>query len=188
MGYLPPEMAVKKCGAMGIAIPGGKFTLVDAEGLSIKEADTAGELVYEGPNVTLGYAECGEDLKLGDERRGILYTGDMAQLDKDGYYYIVGRKKRFLKIYGNRVNLDEIDRMIKSQYQDIDVASTGIDDHMCIFITDEKQAEDVKKFVVAKTKLNPAAYKVIAIDNIPHNDAGKILYAELKKYYQIEKS
>ena len=188
MGYLPPEMAVKKCGAMGIAIPGGKFTLIDAEGLSIKEADTAGELVYEGPNVTLGYAECGEDLKLGDERRGILYTGDMAQLDKDGYYYIVGRKKRFLKIYGNRVNLDEIDRMIKSQYQDIDVASTGIDDHMCIFITDEKQAEDVKKFVVAKTKMNTAAYKVIAIDNIPHNDAGKILYAELKKYYQIEKS
>lgn len=182
MGYLPSDMAVNKCGSMGIAIPGGKFTLIDAEGLPIKETDTVGELVYEGPNVTLGYAECGEDLKLGDERKGILYTGDMAQLDKDGYYYIVGRKKRFLKIYGNRINLDEIDRMIKSQYPDIDAASTGIDDHMCIFITDEKKVEDVKKFVVTKTKLNPAAYKVFAIDKIPHNDAGKILYAELKKY------
>lgn len=183
MGYLPPEMAVKKCGAMGIAIPGGKFALIDAEGMSIQEADTVGELVYEGSNVTLGYAECGKDLKLGDERKGILYTGDMAQFDKDGYYYIVGRKKRFLKIYGNRVNLDEIDRMIKSQYQDIDVASTGIDDHMYIFITDEKWADDIKKFVVSKTKLNPAAFKVVVIDKIPRNDAGKILYKQLSEYY-----
>ena len=51
--------------------------------------------MYEGPNVTLGYAECGEDLVKGDERNGILQTGDMAQFESDGYYYIVCRKKRF---------------------------------------------------------------------------------------------
>ncbi len=51
----------------------------------------------------MGYAECGADLAKGDERHGILATGDMAQFDEDGYYYIVGRKKRFLKIYGNRI-------------------------------------------------------------------------------------
>ena len=184
MGYLPADKALEKCGSMGIAIPGGKFYLVDTNGDYINKANIAGELVYEGENVTLGYAECVEDLVKGDERGGILKTGDMAQFDEDGYYYIVGRKKRFLKIYGNRVNLDEIDMIIKSQYKNLDVASTGVDDHMYIFITDVGETECVKKLVVSKTKLNPAAFKVIVIDAIPKSDSGKILYQQLSKYYE----
>lgn len=183
MGYLPPEKAVEKKGSMGVAIPGGKFHLIDVDGKDIKDPFITGELVYEGKNVTLGYAECGEDLIKGDERNGILETGDMAQFDEDGYYYIVGRKKRFLKIYGNRVNLDEIDRMVKSEF-DIEMASSGVDDHMYIFVTDSSFSESVREFVINKTRLNPAAFKVIVIDDIPKNDAGKTLYKELSKYYQ----
>ena len=184
MGYLPAEKAVEKCGSMGIAIPGGQFKLIDVDGNEIIEALTTGELVYKGDNVTLGYAECGEDLIKGDERGGILQTGDMAQFDQDGYFYIVGRKKRFLKIYGNRVNLDEIDRLIKGKFDGIDCASAGVDDHMYIFVTDETLTEKVREFVVYKTKLNPAAFKTVVIDEIPKNDAGKTLYKELTKYYQ----
>lgn len=182
MGYLPPDKAVEKRGSMGIPIPGGLFHLIGADGQEIKEPLTTGELVYEGKNVTLGYAECGDDLIRGDERHGRLETGDMAQFDKDGFYYIVGRKKRFLKIYGNRVNLDEVDRLIKGEYE-IEVASSGVDDHMYIFVTDEKYAESVREFVIGKTKLNPTAFKVIVIDEIPKNDSGKTLYKELTKYY-----
>lgn len=185
MGYLPPEKAVEKKGSMGIVIPGGKFHLIDVNGNEVTTPNTTGELVYEGKNVTLGYAECGEDLALGDERKGILETGDMAQFDEDGYYYIVGRKKRFLKIYGNRVNLDEVDRLIKGQFE-IEAASTGIDDHMYIFVTDENVAESVREFVINKTNLNPAAFKMIVIDEIPKNDSGKTLYKELSKYYTSE--
>lgn len=183
MGYLPPERAVEKKGSMGIPIPRGKFTLIGADGQEVTEPLTTGELVYEGKNVTLGYAEKGEDLILGDERHGRLETGDMAQFDKDGFYYIVGRKKRFLKIYGNRVNLDEIDRLIKGEYE-IEVASAGVDDHLYIFLTEEMYADKVKSFLVEKTKLNPAAFKVIVIDEIPKNDSGKTLYKELTKYYE----
>lgn len=182
MGYLPADMADKKKGSMGIAIPGGKFKLIDLQGQNITEPDITGELVYEGKNVTLGYAECGEDLIKGDERGGILYTGDMALFDQDGYYYIVGRKKRFLKIYGNRVNLDEVDRMIKAEFDNIDVASSGVDDHMYIFLTDETKAEEVRQFVIYKTKLNPSAFKTVVLEDIPKNDSGKILYRELDKY------
>lgn len=184
MGYLPAEKSVEKCGSMGIAIPGGKFKLIDVEGNEITEPMVTGELVYEGENVTLGYAECGNDLIKGDERGGILQTGDMAQFDQDGYYYIVGRKKRFLKIYGNRVNLDEIDRLIKGKFDGIDCASAGIDDHMYIFVTDKSIADEVREFVVFKTKLNPTAFRTIVIKEIPKNDAGKILYKELAKYYK----
>lgn len=184
MGYLPAEKSLEKCGSMGIAIPGGKFHLIDVNGQDITEPHVTGELVYEGANVTLGYAECGEDLVKGDERGGILQTGDMAQFDEDGYYYIVGRKKRFLKIYGNRVNLDEIDRLIKAHFDNIDCASAGVDDHMYLFVTDGAIAEDVKNFVVTKTGLNSAAFKTVVINEIPKNDAGKTLYKELAKFYQ----
>lgn len=184
MGYLPAKKAVEKKGSMGIAIPGGRFTLVDVNGDPINEPNITGELVYEGANVTLGYAECGQDLQKGDERNGILQTGDMAQFDEDGYYYIMGRKKRFLKIYGNRVNLDEIDRMIKGKFENVEIASAGMDDHMYLFVTDKTVAEEVKKFAVYKTKLNPAAFKTIVIDEVPKNDAGKTLYKELAKYYE----
>lgn len=183
MGYLPAEKSLEKCGSMGVAIPGGNFHLVDVNGNEIESPNVTGELVYDGPNVTLGYAESGEDLIKGDERNGILQTGDMALFDEDGYYYIVGRKKRFLKIYGNRVNLDEIDRMIKAQFDNIDVASAGVDDHLYIFVTDESYAEKARDFVVEKTGLNHVAFKSIVIDEIPKNDSGKVLYKELAKYY-----
>lgn len=184
MGYLPADKSLEKYGSCGIAIPGGRFSLIDIDDNIIDAPETVGELVYEGPNVTLGYAESGEDLSKGDERNGKLKTGDMAKRDKDGYYYIVGRKKRFLKIYGNRVNLDEIDRLIKEKFDFIDCASTGEDDNMYIFVTDESVIENVKRFISDITKLNPVAFHVIKIDEIPKNDSGKTLYKELKQYYE----
>ena len=184
MAYLPNDKSLEKYGSMGIVIPGGKFHVIDDEGNTINMPGVSGELVYEGPNVTLGYAECQADLGKGDERNGLLKTGDMAQFDADGYYYIVGRKKRFLKIYGNRVNLDEIDRMIKTHFEYIECASTGIDDHMYIFITDETLADQIKEFVVNKTGLNQLAFKVVVLDEIPKNDSGKTRYRELEKYYK----
>lgn len=184
MGYLPHEKALEKYGSCGIAIPGGKFCLVDADGRMINEPGVTGELVYEGENVTMGYAECGDDLQKGDERHGRLLTGDMARRDADGFYFIVGRKKRFLKIYGNRVNLDEIDRLIKTGFSYMDCASAGVDDHMYVFVTDASFVEEVRAFLSEKTKLNPAAFHVQQINEIPKNDAGKVMYQELAQYYE----
>ena len=183
MGYLPYDKSLEKYGSCGIAIPDGKFYLLDHENKVIKKPYVTGELIYEGENVTLGYAQCGEDLALGDEWNGKLRTGDMAQCDEDGYYYIVGRKKRFLKVYGNRVNLDELDRLIKAAFDFVDCASTGEDDHVYIFVTIQEIVEKVRCFVAQKTGLNIQAFQVLFIENIPKNDSGKIQYSELKKYY-----
>ena len=184
MAYLPHEKSLEKCGSIGIAIPGGSFKLIDENNRIIDRPDTAGELVYEGLNVTMGYAECGDDLIKGDERKGVLNTGDMAKTDKDGYYYIVGRKKRFLKIYGNRVNLDEVENLIKERFNFIDCACAGIDDYMYIFVTDASVMNEVRTFLHEKTKLNLSAFNVIRLTEIPRNDSGKILYRELTKYYK----
>lgn len=178
MAYLPYKDALRKYGSMGIVIPGGRFDLIDADGNVITEPDTVGELVYEGDNVTLGYAECGEDLVKGDERGGRLETGDMARFDDEGYYFIVGRKKRFLKLFGNRVNLDEVDRMVCKEF-DVDCASTGTDELMKVYITDAKYVEDVSKLITERTHINKQAFEVLVIDEIPRNEAGKTLYKDL---------
>lgn len=183
MSYLPAEQSLRKYGSVGIAIPGGKFTLVDADGGTVIEPDTVGELVYEGVNVTLGYAESADDLKLGDLRHGRLETGDMAKRDEEGFYYIVGRKKRFLKVYGNRVNLDEMEMLIKDKYEGIECVVSGIDDQVYIFLLDDSIADEIKTFIARKTRLNPVAFKTVLLEAIPKNDAGKIKYSELEKYY-----
>ena len=77
-----------------------------------------------------------------------------------------------------------MDRLIKGRFADIDVASAGVDDHMYLFLTDQSMADDVRKFVIQKTRLNPAAFQTVVIDKIPKNDAGKTLYKELSKYYE----
>ncbi len=181
MSYLPYQKSLEKYGSMGIAIPKGRFYLIDVDGTEVKKPHKTGELVYEGPNVTLGYAECPADLAKGDERHGVLRTGDMAEFDEDGYYYIVGRKKRFLKIYGNRVNLDECERMIQGEFQTLECACVGSDDHMQIFVTDQSRLEDVNQFISEKTKLNHHAFEVKYRKEIPKNESGKKQYQLLHK-------
>ncbi|MDD3429703.1 MAG: AMP-binding protein [Oscillospiraceae bacterium] len=179
MGYLPWQKSLEKYGSMGYVIPGGCFTLIDADDKPITTPDTVGELVYSGKNVTLGYALCGADLAKGDERGGILQTGDMAKFDADGFYYIVGRKARFIKIYGNRVSLDECERMIKAKYEQADCACVGVDDKMTIYLTDETLLPAVVHYVADTTHLNRNAFCAKFIETIPKNESGKTMYAKL---------
>lgn len=183
MGYLPADRALEKCGSMGIAIPGGTFRLMEDEKTEITEPGVVGELVYEGDNVTMGYAECRDDLKKGDERGGILFTGDMAKRDSDGFYYITGRKKRFLKMFGKRVNMDEIEQMFKAEYPGIGVACTGRDDQMRIFAAgkDEAFCEAAAQWISEKTGVHIHGIRVLPIDEIPKNESGKTLYKDLPK-------
>ena len=179
MAYLPWEKALEKSGSMGVAIPGGGFELIDENGSVISEAGRIGELVYTGANVTLGYANCGDDLKKGDERNGRLKTGDMAKRDEDGFYYIVGRKKRFLKIFGSHINLDETEGLISSRFPELACACAGSDDQLCVYMTDKEKEEAVHAFLQEKLHINQRAVRIIVIDEIPRNESGKTLYREL---------
>ena len=81
----------------------------------------------------MGYAQKQGDLILGDERMGVLITGDMAKKDEDGYYYIVGRKKRFIKVFGNRMNLDEMELAINKNCN-VESAICGEDDFVEVYV------------------------------------------------------
>ena len=168
----------KKIGSIGKPIPGGKMWLLDNLGKKIKKTQTVGRIVYQGKNVALGYANNYFDLFKRDQNKGILLTGDLAYRDNQNFYYIFGRESRFIKIIGNRINLDELQNKMK--IKNINCACDGIDDLMKIFIENIKEEKKVIKFFSKETIINSKYYKIIKINKIPRNKNGKILYSKFK--------
>lgn len=179
LSVLPPNRALDKIGSIGKAIPGGRMVIMDDAGKEIETTEAEGELGYYGPNVTMGYATEKGDLMKDDEFNGFYKTGDIAKRDAEGFYYIVGRKSRFLKLLGYRVSLDQCERLIKAEFK-VDCACGGTDKQMLIFVTSAQIVEEVKNFIADKTGLFKTLFKVIAVDEIPRNRNGKVAYKQLE--------
>lgn len=183
MSYLPWSMCLAKKGSIGIPIPGGRFELWDEENQLIPEAGREGQLVYWGGNVSLGYAETALDLTRGDEHQGCLLTGDLARRDTDGFYYITGRLKRFLKIAGKRLSLDNLEQLLARKWPLWEFACAGTDEAVRIYVakTEKSQetADAISWFLSDHTNLSTACFQVSFIASIPRTAAGKIKYGSL---------
>ena len=179
MSYLPFEKGLEKYASIGIAIPGGKLSVRDVNDQEITTPDVDGELIYEGPNVCMGYAESIADLATGDENHGVLHTGDVARFDCDGFFYITGRMKRFVKVWGNRCNLDATEQLVKSITTSC--ACVGVDDKITVFVTQEGLEDKIKTYLCDKTGLNIRAFDVKVIDAIPTLPSGKLDYQAMQK-------
>ena len=174
MAYLPAELATTKVCSIGIAEPGGQLSIVDDNGNETFDGEAQGEMVYRGENVTLGYATCREDLLKGDENHGVMPTGDLARRDSDGCYYIIGRLKRFLKIFGLRIGLDEVERMIKAEYK-TDCYCKGNDEKLIVLVTDPKLVDILPAFIEEKTHLFHQKIEILVVNEILRNEAGKAI-------------
>lgn len=177
MSYVPPERCLDKPGSIGIPVPGGRMEIVDDE------------IIYYGSNVSLGYATCAEDLAKGDDNQGRLATGDMGYMDEEGYFYITGRKKRFIKLQGKRISLDQIQDVLTEDLPDakagkLDIAVTGEDDkEIAVWIAGADEAAfapEIQKIFEEKWAIRGRMVAVKKIDRIPRNSSGKIIYKELK--------
>ena len=180
MSYVPAEQAFAKAGTIGISIPGGVLELQSDMGVVLSDAHLIGEMIYRGPNVCLGYAENRADLSLGDVNCGVLHTGDLAERDDDGYYQIVGRKKRFIKIFGNRINLEDVELQLFGA--GVDAACTGCDDILEIYlvVSNAAQALELKKAVITSLRIAAQSVAVYEVDVLPRNESGKVRYTDLQ--------
>jgi long-chain acyl-CoA synthetase len=177
LSYLPPQYTIEKLGSIGIPIPNGEFHIIDEKGDKIDQPGISGELVYTGPNVMLGYADSLADLTRGNENNGILHTGDIAFFDESKFYFIVGRIKRFIKIFGNRVNLDDLERLLLDIQ--IQSACTGKDNALLIYILKPEDNDLVKEFLAKKLGIHFSVIDIRIIEEIPRNASGKTLYSKL---------
>ena len=176
MSILDWKQIYKKLGSIGKPLSGGNFFLYNDKKKIISKNNTEGELVYTGKNVMLGYAENINDIKK-NEVNSRLFTGDLAKRDKDGFYYITGRKSRFIKIYGTRCSLDEIEKEINSF--DIECACTGKDDNLKFFITNKDKTKFIIKYVKKNFQINKVNLSFSVILKIPRSENGKVLYNKL---------
>lgn len=168
IAYLPPQRLRDKPASIGVAIPGGKLSL---------DEDT-GELLYSGPNVMLGYAETRSDLGKGDELRGELRTGDLARRDEEGFYYITGRLKRFLKIFGKRFSLDEMEEVL-GRHGCGTLACLGTDDHLVVAIERWDAEPQVIAVLEQLFQIHSSAFRIIKVNVIPRFANSKIDYPSL---------
>lgn len=174
MAYLPADLALKKVCSIGIAEPGGQLSIIDNDGKETFEGEATGEMVYRGENVTLGYATCQQDLLKGDENHGVMHTGDLARRDANGCYFIVGRLKRFLKIFGLRIGLDEVENLIKQEFH-VDCYCKGNDEKLIVLVTDSSIMDKLPAFIEEKTHLFHQKVEVQRVDAILRNEAGKVI-------------
>jgi acyl-CoA synthetase (AMP-forming)/AMP-acid ligase II len=167
MSYVPFGTLASKAGSIGVAVPGGSL-----------HVDSASELVYSGPNVMMGYAESRADLAKGDELLGVLKTGDLARKDEDGYFYITGRSKRFLKMFGKRFNLDEVEQILQRQLE-VPVACFGRDDFLQVAMEGKGDVDAVASRLREVLGLPKDAVSIVTMRQLPRTSNGKLDYLAL---------
>lgn len=170
MAYLPAEAALDHADTIGRAIPGGRLSLQGDDGTEITGWGMTGELVYEGPNVMMGYARNRADLSLGQGSRR-LCTGDMAERTEVGYFRLVGRAKRFVKLYGLRINLDQIDRALEAD--GLAGLAVGVDDALVVMTTVPDQSDRIRMRVAALCGVPEASVAVHPMADVPLLANGK---------------
>ncbi|MEA3221835.1 MAG: long-chain fatty acid--CoA ligase, partial [Thermodesulfobacteriota bacterium] len=189
LGIANPILGLKKVGSIGIPFPDNDVRLVDIEnGVEDVQKGEPGEIIMKGPLIMKGYWDNPEETA-NQLRDGWLYTGDIAQVDEDGYFFIVDRKKDMIIAGGYNIYPREIDEVL---YQHPKIA-----DAVAVGIPHEYRGETVKAFVVLKQgeaatekeivdfcRDKLAAYKAPKIvefrDTLPKSAVGKVLRKVLR--------
>jgi long-chain acyl-CoA synthetase len=175
IAYVPPARLIDKLGSIGMAIPDGELTLSP-----VAESEGLFELVYRGANVMMGYAESAASLALGDELNGVLKTGDLARVDEEGFFFINGRLKRFAKLFGKRVSLDDIETDVEVTFN-CRAAAIESAKGISIFVvsTNEFDLKSIKLHIASKLSVTPTAIAVSELEALPMTSSGKKDYKAL---------
>ncbi len=162
LSYLPPEKLEEKLGSIGIPIPGVELKLVDKNGNEVAEGEN-GEIAAKGDNIMLGYYNDTETTSK-TLVNGYLMTGDLANKDADGYFYLTARAKEIIKVGGERVSPKEIENVIVSISEIVDCTVEGVEDEILgeklkatVYVDDKSAKAELEKQILAvcKQKLSP---------------------------------
>jgi acyl-CoA synthetase (AMP-forming)/AMP-acid ligase II len=183
MSVLPHDLVPAKLGSVGLPLPGGRLRILDAQDHELPPM-TTGRVVYDGPNVMMGYADSPADLALGDVFGDVLDTGDEGRLDDDGCLYISGRTKRICKLSGVRISLDEVESLAAAIVPDgADVAaySTGDDALVLVVEGGHDGPDEIRRTLANRLKVPPKLVTVRVGEVLPRLSNGKPDYRTLQK-------
>lgn len=181
MAYLPPDLAATSPASVGVPIPGGSFSLEPLPELPLEASHgvEVGELVYEGANVMLGYATAPADLGRGRDV-DVLRTGDVARRTADGLYEIIGRRNRFAKVFGLRIDLDQVEQVYAGLGHVVHCADG---DGRLVLAVDASarpvDADLLRAEAKAHFGLPARAVQVLALTDVPRLPTGKPDYRSI---------
>lgn len=189
-----PRHGKKKPSSIGMPLPDTEFKLVDPSTGELAAPGEPGEIAIRGPQVMKGYYEQPEETA-NALRDGWMFTGDVARMDEDGYFYIVDRVKDMVIVSGFKVFTRELDDVL-IQHPDVDLAATiGYPDPdrpgseriaAAIVLKPGVEKSDAEKEKLLEfLRENVAPYKVPKtvefMDELPTSGVGKILKRELRE-------
>jgi acyl-CoA synthetase (AMP-forming)/AMP-acid ligase II len=173
ISVLPADELSGNVGSVGYALPGGRVDIAEPDGAG------SGEVIYSGPNVMLGYAESRSDVGVGDVIGGCLATGDLGRIDDQGRLWITGRTKRIAKVFGTRVNLDDVERRLAGLGHTLAAVSTesGID----VYYESDVEVAHLAKECERLLAFPARTVRAVRVTALPTTPAGKISYQELSQ-------
>jgi acyl-CoA synthetase (AMP-forming)/AMP-acid ligase II len=178
MSYVPPEDVGQWYHSIGRPVNGGTFRLIDAAGEEITRAGEPGELIYEGPNVMLGYALTRSDLG-NPAGPAVLKTGDIAERLENGYYRITGRASRFIKLFGLRISLDEVENTLRAEGHR--TYASGTDERLVVFLMDGADPAALRTQIAQRYQWPERVVEVEPLEAVPLLPSGKVDYRELAR-------
>jgi acyl-CoA synthetase (AMP-forming)/AMP-acid ligase II len=179
MAYLPPELATAHPTAIGVPVPGGSLRIDPAAECP---EPGAGELVYSGPNVMMGYANAPSDLRLGSSL-GELRTGDLARQTSDGVFEIIGRKSRFAKVFGSRIDLDDLERHLSDT--GVNARCVSAADSIWVFVERRRHSEAARQRVAGFCGLPLHSVQGAHVEAMPTTPSGKPDYGALERHADL---
>lgn len=178
MAWLRPELAEAHPDCIGEAIPGGRLWLTDTTGAEIHAPNIPGELCYAGPNVMLGYAHDRRDLGRGREAT-LLRTGDIAERSAEGWYRIVGRASRFVKVAGLRISLDGLEADLAREGLSARVA--GSDERIVVAVTAGEVPDGWRERWARRLGVPVRVLQLVRPDRVPTLASGKPDYRAIRE-------
>jgi len=178
MAWLPPGLAEDHPAAIGRAIPGGHLRLDE----TADDRPGVGELVYAGPNVMLGYAERPADLAL-PRQTSELRTGDLARC-VDGLFEVVGRRNRYGKVFGLRIDLDAVEHTLRATV-DRHARVVATDKAVHVFVTHGRGAPAARALATSHCGVPAHAVRVTVVDQVPVTATGKPDYVALGELAEL---
>ena len=185
-----PVFGKQKPGSIGVPVPGTLARIVDTEdGERVLAHNEIGELVIKGPQVMKGYWNRPEETAR-TIRDGWLYTGDIAYMDEEGYFYIVDRKKDLIIVGGYNVYPREIDEVLHTHPKIREAVTVGVNhrsrgETVKAYIVPEEGANLTVPEVVAFCRQKLASFKVPRLiefrEELPKTMVGKVLRRILRE-------
>jgi acyl-CoA synthetase (AMP-forming)/AMP-acid ligase II len=190
LSYLPPDLLERKLGSIGKGIPGVRLRVQNEAGKDVCPGEV-GEIVAEGKNVTQGYWRAPAETAV-SFRDNKLFTGDLATVDEDGFIFLVGRAKDFLKCGGKRISCKQLEQQLLECENLLETAVIGVPDDVLgeavkAFVVPRPGSvaaqEQLRKFCKEHLPLQLVPREIVVVDGLPKSPAGKVLKEQLRGAY-----